>query len=129
MDKIPYTITTGPEPDDGTWHDVHDFIRGFGWRRGEKAVYCRDVERLLPPGPSDTSTRCLDELYLQLEPILALEADKLRRRLDESGPLRYDRILVPRFFKDVDCREFLSGIREALTVQPLSVEAPPRAKE
>lgn len=89
------------------WHYIHDFLHGFGFRRREKTLFFRDIERLLKDKLQEAEEafrslrakqfagQCekLDAIYEQLQPLLEAEHAE---RMKNYKPVKFDKITIPK---------------------------------
>ncbi len=121
------------------WSTIHDFMRGWGLHSkgvetvhedhpgvpghripyrvvtetGGRTLYAKDVKRLLQKNLFQVDASELDDLYLALQPLLEAE----RQKRAALPPVKFDRITIPRFTKEVPP---MFDIREVLSAQPLT---------
>lgn len=127
-----------------SWNRIHSFGDGFGLyspgtvtvhedhpeaaipyrvqsEDGARYLFAGEVQALLGVDLFSVPEAELDALYERMKAPQEQRAKEMADRMRARGPLRFDRILVPRFTKDVP----LMDIREALLSQPLLSEVAP----
>ncbi len=88
------------------WHSIHDFMHGWGYMDGPRTIFLQDVSRFLKINSLLQLEEC-DNIFEQLKPFLAKEAEAIKKRLEEN-PIKFDKFVFPKVKRQMpDLKELM----------------------